>query len=70
MSQTAAADDSAWPPLTKAVSMTNNYKGLLHTAETNGALPILFQRTSPAKKYSTSLSRNHLAFDLAVACKL
>lgn len=44
MSQTAGADDSACPPLTKAVRMT--ITGVLFTllGKKNGALRIWFQR--------------------------
>ena len=46
----------------------NNYKGCIYTTEIKwSSSHLLSKSTSPAKKHWTSLSRNHLVFDLALA---
>lgn len=70
MSQTAEADDSACPPLTKAVSTTTITRVLFTLLKQLSSSHLLFKRASPAKKYLTAPRRNHLAFDLALACGL
>lgn len=48
----------------------DNYKGLIYTTETKrSSYHLVSKRASPAKKHWTSLSRNHLVSDLALALK-
>lgn len=69
MSQTAATDDSACPPLTKAVSMTIITRLLFTLLTQTELFPSGFKESSTCKEDSTGLSRNHPAFDLALACR-